>query len=584
MRPLLWTLSLSLSFVFFPRLARGEDGLDAGVADGAVDAWVPPAPSPDRTRGLPECPPGTTLPTTPGTAYTCRPPWDSNVSNPNVQVDVLEMGFGGVAASTPLQGSAFTIGVNVTLWLAHEFGIGLRYSYVTGGQAARDLDGDHLADATRHALNAQLIGLGPRLRLFTDETAREAWLVEADMGLVLDPNQIVPTAPFARLGLFREVGFLADTGFAGQIAIGLSATQGLLDAGDFRALLFTTRLGIEGSPMRPRNLDQRWRPAGFDYTFSVAPQFGGVLGDRGHGRPGFGLGLAAGFPFLRAFEPRVEALAFDAPDGGPGDALLWYETIGALRVRFNDVFPAFIEAGAGYQWVFGTQPKNVFDDGPIASFSLGLHGIFGHCSGASISLRYERGLVHANAGYEWFGAFFDFEYGSRSGALGDERYGGDEYVCNDYSAPSVPSPPAPPPPPTPPSPPPTEVRVDLDASLDVNAHVDLPTVHVDVHPVTVEVTLGLALFGGAVQMRIDVSSLPLEQLRNSGFVSVELIGPEAALAEASGELHAALGPDGAHVEGWAQTIANDRADVRAIFTIWPPGSRPLGSLTTPPTH
>ena len=77
-------------------------------------------------------------------------------------------------------------------------------------------------------------------------------------------------------------------------------------------------------------------------------------------------------------------------------------------------------------------------------------------------------------------------------------------------------------------------------------------------------------------MNIDVRSLPLAQIRDSGFVTVQIIGPPAALARAEAELRAALGPDGARVSGFASVAMPERMDVRAIFTIWPPGTRPPG--------
>ena len=98
---------------------------------------------------------------------------------------------------------------------------------------------------------------------------------------------------------------------------------------------------------------------------------------------------------------------------------------------------------------------------------------------------------------------------------------------------------------------------------------------VEIRPVVVEVVLGYALFGGAVQFNLDVSSLPLQQLRDSGFVDVRLEVPASARARAEGQLRAALDRNGVRAEGWA-VVDTDATAIKAIFTIWPAGHRPPG--------
>ncbi len=138
---------------------------------------------------------------------------------------------------------------------------------------------------------------------------------------------------------------------------------------------------------------------------------------------------------------------------------------------------------------------------------------------------------------------------------------------------SNPRPPPPPPPPAPEPEPEPRVNASVDAQIDVE--VQIPQVEIEVHPISVEVVIGYVLFGGAVDMRLNVASLPLSQLRSAGWIEVTVVGPPAARARAHAELDAILDREGIHIDARAEADAEGSVQaVKAIFTIWPPGSRP----------
>src|SRR5262249_20840539 len=122
------------------------DGADAGTPDGgtpdAAEPWRPGPPDQAQLRGLPLCPPGYVVPETSGTAYTCRPAWNGNTGSPSFEFAFAELGLGGVESSRALSHSSFAFAVPLYLWLGHDFGIGARYEYTSGGAREYDLDRD----------------------------------------------------------------------------------------------------------------------------------------------------------------------------------------------------------------------------------------------------------------------------------------------------------------------------------------------------------------------------------------------------------------------------------------------------------
>lgn len=560
----------------------GTPTIEPGAATPApmLVAWSPPPPTPEDVRGLPPCPPGAPRPA-PGELYTCRPHFESLSFHGMLTV---ELAPGWVDARGPVMGSAFAFAAGLDIGLTRAVALGFRYAYLTGGDAGFDGDDeDSTDDENTTNLGVHLLGAGPRFRLFTDETAREAWSLELDGGYAYSWNDVSPSGAFVRVGIGRQIGmFIAGDG-AAQIGLQLSYYQGLGVAADLRGITFGVRLLPEWGVPEPKNIDTRPESAGFAYTLGMRWAFFAASLD---GEPGIALasglfGLTFGLPVNRWFEPRVQGDISYIGSGGDSneDAPFHYTGLAGFRLRGNGFVPMYLEAMAGWTHVVGTAPID-YRSGVVVDVGLGLN-VSGCGGGGGFGVHYRFGVLAQNERYDALMLVFSGEYGSERGALAGEappprRSPPSAFRCGgEYSPARVATPPyLPPPAPPPPPPPPTDVNIDVNGRIDV----ELPDVRVDVRiePVTVEVTLGLALFGGAVRMDIDVRSLPLAQIRNSGFVSVQLIGPPAALPRAEAELRAALGPDGASVSGFAAVAAPERMDVRAIFTIWPPGSRPPG--------
>lgn len=108
----------------------------------------------------------------------------------------------------------------------------------------------------------------------------------------------------------------------------------------------------------------------------------------------------------------------------------------------------------------------------------------------------------------------------------------------------------------------------------VDVQVQLPRVQVNVEPVEISVVIGASLFGGLVEFHIDPSVLPIARLQQSGWVTVRVEGPPAVLPQAEAELQGALSSQGVMVQGFARVAVPDASAVRAVFTVWPPGTRP----------
>ena len=91
-------------------------------------------------------------------------------------------------------------------------------------------------------------------------------------------------------------------------------------------------------------------------------------------------------------------------------------------------------------------------------------------------------------------------------------------------------------------------------------------------PIVVEVLLGVSLFGGALDLRVDPSMLPLARFAGAARVEMRLEGPSAALDAAEARVRAVVDAEGKRLDAVVRVPTNG-SQVRAIFTVWPPGAR-----------
>ena len=520
--------------------------------------WEPPPPNPAGLRGLPVCPPGAPA-TAPGQPYTCRPPYHTSGAALSFGMD-LSMGVTDV--DVPVHGMSVGIGVHGEGWLTRAFGLGLRYEYLTTGDAGRDADGDQVDDDDTTNINLHLLSAGPRLRLFTDETYREYWGLEAGAGYVIDHDGLSSNGPFLRLAVARELGALSDGGADLRVGLRLSAMQGVGSASGFRAVLLDFMWGFGLGVPEPLDLDEPEHGPGFGYTFGVdiAMATGYLGATSGSFNLGEGFGLVYGLRPFHWLEPRLRA-SIDYQARPDADGVTTIAGTAGLRIDLERWAPVFLEAMGGYAVTYGTELRP-YDDGPVVDIAAGAH--FTLCAfGMDFGLRYRHGLADDNEELRSLTFFVGLGH---VGLTDRERVGS----CGG----SVPTAPTPPPPPAPLPPPSAGGSLDMNAGLDVDAHIEVPQVdvEVEVRPVIIEVTLGVALFGGAVQLNINPDSLPLDRLREAGILEVEIVGPIGALVRAEAEMRAVLDRSGLRARAVTHT-ASDRMDVRAIFTLWPPGSR-----------
>lgn len=218
--------------------------------------------------------------------------------------------------------------------------------------APRDFSDD---DPTRGPM-AYLAGGDLRLRVFTDQAERNGWTFELGGGyLALDglprPGRSIQWqhGGYAEAAIGHQRGVRFADGGAVQFGLSLRYQQGLGDTIDYRAVLLTGSMMFEGdTPASERTM----RPADFQYTLGL--HIDGGLSFYRYSSEGFlgtaGFGVHFGLPIGRWFEPRIQTDLHFIDNGGPEDKstspLLSF--LGVLRLRLDEVFPLYIDAGAGY--------------------------------------------------------------------------------------------------------------------------------------------------------------------------------------------------------------------------------------------
>jgi hypothetical protein len=260
--------------------------------------------------------------------------------------------------------------------------------------------------------------------------------------------------------------------------------------------------------------------------------------------PGFA--LVFGLPVTRWFEPVAQVdLAYWLRTASPDEpAPLVYSFLGGVRLRMNGLAPLYASVLGGWQIATSRSPQTV-GDGAIVDVGFGLNLL--PCGGAlQIGVHYRRGLSHEAEDFNALFLVMGGTFGSRVGSVGEAPLGeGSPARCG--ASPTTPS---------------LEAR-RYDASAQVAAT-----------PVEVSVVIGAALLGGLVQFHLNPTVLPMERLVRAGYVTVRVEGPPEALPQASAELRAALDARGVTVQHAGTVAISGAREVRAVFTLWPPGARP----------
>lgn len=511
------------------------------------EGW-PRGVSLEDLRGLRPCDLGERLPG-PGEPIPCRP-----MARPEpVQWRWgLDWTVGAVFGRPTTTGASHALGVEVDVTRARSLALGVRYEL--GGYGLRG-GGDEIQLARGQRFLGQV-----RWRAFTDEVDRDAWAVVAGAGYQLAADALGGDGPVARVGLAREIGLYLDDENAGVAALELAYSRGLT-ADAVEAVTASARFGFEFNIVEPRNVhrvDRPWSERAWTGADVYASPF--MLG----------LGVSLG----ARLSPRVHAVATGNYVFGRAEDSTELEGLhGALAVqagvRLGAGWPApaplFVQLQAG--------PAAVATDAGLAGRWLAdaeLAFSFGGCGGAvapGVRLR-----ADVTDGVDALTGALVLNFALGRGA-GDGRCGPrDRGPPVVYMPTEPPPPPAPPPPaiataPTPPGPPPPVAPPVLDAtgSGTIAVAVPRPT------PIVIEVALGAVALGGLVEVRLDPRLLPLPQLVGAD-VDVVLEGPAEHLGRLGADLSAMLARHQVTARGWAIRPTGGAA-VRAVFTIYPPGSR-----------
>jgi hypothetical protein len=537
--------------------------------------WV----SAQRLRGLPECPPDRPLSTqepsrTNDVAFACHPPFPTPPGrNWTLQLG-MPMGLAFAGDERASRAMGFDLGGDV--FFSKRFGLGVGYRFVGVRPIGEDVDDDGIVDASPARIGLHMPHVGLRLRVLTDEPSRRGWLFGLDGTFAISAREDVSdvsSGPVLSLSIHRQVGMLTGPFFAGLWRFGLRYEQGFTgELAQYRTILASAQLGFEWNQDAPIGFDApREQPKRAIAVHATVP----LLSPRRRADVGVvsGIHLAFGMPFFGGtLEPRLrlglerlgKRTGLNAPDGERVASRRRAMASGHLRVR--PVRWLHADVGGGWRHVFGDGPLVESDGG---FFEVGFGAGFVGCGLAfEPTLVYRRHFFDDDLEGHELGVMIQIGVASSQGA-----YPGS---CGGALPGRNPAPPPPPEPPPPPPPPATQTQTQIEITPpSARIEVEVPRVEVEVEPVRVEVVIGAVVFGGAVQMRLDLSRLPLDTLRRAGFVELELVVPEASRARVEGELRATLDREGVRVNATSYVEATGVVqEVKAIFTIWPAGSGP----------
>jgi hypothetical protein len=514
---------------------RAQPVQDAPWSPLEGDGW-PKGVSLEAVRGLPACGAGE-LDITEGAEIECRPA---------TVVDAAHLAFGVDWTTGPAFGSERTSGG------AHGLGVELAYAATRHLQLAARYElmgiGTSAMAVPRDRVGPHFFGLA-KLRLFEDETAREAWTLGTGAGWALRPAGLGDDAPIARVSLARELGHYLDDDNSMNAAFEL-AYERTLDDDALSTILASYRLGFELDIREPRNVDTKAPPPsrrrwfGLDMFAGNAMALGVTQGLRI--TDVLGVQASAGFQF--------GSTEFSKQHGFEGGG---WSVLAGPRLSLPSRWLAwYVQAQAGPVWLSRATGSELRG---LGHAELGLRGLLG-CGAVDVGIWARCDLE--DRAVTSGGLLFRIVGGHPAAS-----FRGPHPSCG-RGQPTIARRPPPPPPPAPAEPPAT-VRYEPPPLPRVELpRVEVPRAEVviEIEPVVIDVVLGAALPGFAV--RVDPRLLPLDRLRGVAHVTVELSGPSGALGMYQAQLAGAIGRAGGQVHAWAVVPTGDPL-VRARFTIRP---------------
>ncbi len=559
--------------------AQGVDDVTEGEGEGEEVTQIPATwdwPVGARQfRGLPPCEPGQLIPARgTGERYTCRPPF----RNAGLEVDYhfrLHLGVGedpNANVDRHVGG-----GFDLSLWPTRWLGLGAEWLATRTRGTAHDTDGDGVVDQVFPNLRLHTFSGQVRFRHYLSDADRRSIGFQLHGGYAVSLTDRLGSHPVVGAGLTLSTGALMSGDMAFDLELGLRYLQGLGDGSESRSVLLTMGFGFANRLHAPRNFHEPRINGPFRFAMGLVMAWQPELKTSMAVEMGLGLNL---HPLV---EPRIRAElgAYNTSDAR-GDMRAPFSRFitGSLGLRlYLARLPLYLEVGGGALGVYGDTPREV---GPGAFVDARIGAIYTNCSGGGLLyFRYRAGVAGEYRGEHQIALTLEWTLGNYDRRQAYRRQMAVRHACPAVTGSGAN--PIPPPPPAPVPEPEPEVSTP-SANVGGSVEVEIPQVAIEVEPVTVEVVIGYVLFGGAVDFRLDARSLPLAQLRDAGWVSVEIVGPPAARARARAELSATLDREGIHVNAEAESSPpDDPRRVRAIFTIWPPGTRPEEN-SIPPTE
>lgn len=548
---------------------REDEGEEVTHVPATWD-WPRGAPT---FRGLPPCEPGQLIPARgSGERYTCHPPF----RNAGLEVDYhfhLHLGVGEDPADNVDRhvGGGF----DLSLWPTRWFGIGAEWLATRTRGTAHDTDGDGVVDQVYPNLRLHTFSAQLRFRHYLSDADRRSIGFQLHGGYGISLTDRLASHPVVGAGLTLSMGTLTGGDMAFDLELGLRYLQGLADGSESRSVLLTLGFGFANRLHAPRNFHEPRINGPFRFAMGLVMAWQPELKTSMAVEMGLGLNL---HPLV---EPRIRAElgAFNTSDArGDMRAPFSRFVTGSLGLRlYLARLPLYLEVGGGAIGIYGDTPREV---GPGAFVDARLGLVYTSCNGGGLLyLRYRGGVAGEYRGEHQIALTLEWMIGNYDRRQAYRRQTEIRAACPATTGSGHnPVPPAPPPPPEPEPEPVAPPSGQVGGSIEVQ----IPQVEIEVEPVTAEVTIGYVLLGGVVDFRIDLRSLPLAQLRQAGWVTVDVIGPPASRARARAELSAALSREGITVN--AESEANATTDirrVRAVFTIWPPGTRPIEDSSPP---
>lgn len=508
-----------------------------------------------RFRGLPDCGPGETFPAAgSGEPYTCHPPFPPT-QGPNLHL-LWGFPFGHGYLGAEEHNRALGVEVGFELYLGRVFGLSVGYRYLSIAPKGVDRDGDGYVDLQTPRSGVHVAHGGIRLRFLTDESTRRAWILGVDAGFL---GSIRPDATpvghgmVLQTGFQRQLGWLTPPKSSAVARLGVRYDQGVTASNRaYRALLLTVSGGFEWNYAPPDDFDTLRVPP--RQAISVSPSL--VIG-KPIGRSGvdsvIGVQLAFGLPMASGVVEPLLRVGFDRLTSPlPADedrrigATRRLSTGAGFRVRPTRWLHA--EVGGGYRTVFGDRPARGAS-GAYVEGALGSGYTFcGLALQPAVYYRWNHFARGEDFGAHEIGVRLEVDIASSGSAYGGQC-GSPPPRANPLVVRPVPAPvPA--------------AQVEAEVVIEVQ-------------PIEIEVVVGVVAFGGALQAQIDLSRLPLDRLRDAGFVEVRLIGPPAALPRIEAELRATLDSQGVRMNAVAHAETGGFVqEIKAVFTIWPAGHGP----------